>query len=312
MRILVKNITIEAKEIIEDAGHEVVNVDYFSDSLINYINDESIEGVIFDNVEDFNSDMIEACMSLKLLAFKDNVEDNSDVQYVKEQGIEVVSASESVSIAKAELAFAHLLGMVRFLHQSNREMPLEGDMIFNQLHDNFIGTELRGKTIGIIGMNTTGIELAKIGIGLGMKPLMTDHQPKSVLVPLEFFDGQSIEFTIDYSDFNEVLTKSDFVVLNTKTDSSYIIDKEQIKKLKKGVGLINLESGAINEIALLNAIEEKRVAYAGLDAFEHQPTPEIQLLMNPELSLSPNIGAQTFETQLKIHRELANLIANID
>ncbi len=311
MRILVKNITIEAKEIIEEAGNEVLNVDYFPDDLINYINDEHIEGIVFDNIEDFNSDMIETCVGLKLLAFKDDIEDNIDVQYAKEQGIIVVSASESVSVAKAELAFAHLLGMVRFLHQSNREMPLEGDMSFNQLHDNFIGTELKGKTIGIIGMNSTGVELAKIAIGLGMKPLMTGHQYKTVLVPLEFFDGQSVEFTIDYTEFNEVLGKSDFIILNTKTDNSYIIDKEQLKKMKRGVGIVNLESGAINEIALLKAIEDKKVTYAGLDAFENQPSPEIQLLMNPELSLSPNISSQTYETHIKIHRELANLIANV-
>ncbi len=312
MKILAKNITIDAKKLLKASGIEIIDTEISQDEIIETIENEYIEGIVFDKFEDFNSDLIDSCTGIKLIAFKESVEENSDIQYAKDQGIHVVSVSNSESVAKAELAFAHLLGMVRFLHQSNREMPLEGDMSFDILHNNFIGTELRGKTIGIIEMNDTGIEIAKMAIGLGMKPLMTDHQPKNVLVPLEFYDGQTIEFHIEYSDFNDVLSKSDFIIINTKSENTYIIDQQHFEQLKNGVGIINLEQGAINEIALLNAIEQKKVTFAGLDAFENQPKPEIQLLMNPELSLSPNIGSKTYEAQLKISNELANLILEID
>ncbi|PIE99583.1 MAG: 3-phosphoglycerate dehydrogenase [Polaribacter sp.] len=311
MKILATNLTIDAKKLLKASDIEVIDTEITQNELINFIENQYIEGIIFDKLEDFNSDLIDTCTSIKLIAFKDNIEENSDIQYAKDQGIHIVSVSNATSVAKAELTFAHLLGMVRFLHQSNREMPLEGDINFDVLHNNFMGTEVKDKTIGIIGMNNTGIEIAKIAIGLGMKPLMTDHQPKNVLVPIEFYDGQTIEFHIEYSDFNDVLSKSDFLIINTKSDNSFILDEHHFEQLKNGVGIVNLEQGAINEITLLNAIEHKKVTFAGLDAFEHQPTPEIQLLMNPELSLSPNVGSKTYEAQLKISNELANAIVNI-
>lgn len=308
MKILVNNITQSGLEILTQSNFEIFNTKVAKEQLINFIIENQIDAIVFDSENDFNADFIDSCSSLKLIAFKDEIEENSDIQYAKDQGIQIITVSNATSVAKAELIFAHLLGMVRFLHQSNREMPLEGDMSFNMLHKSFLGQELKGKTIGIIGMNNAGIETAKIAIGIGMKVIMTDHEPKNVLIPLEFFDGQSVEFYIEYSSFDNVISSSDFIAVNTKSENGFIFDEPQFEKMKTGVGIVNIEQGAINEVPLLKAIESKKVIFAGLDAFENQPKPEIQLLMNPELSLSPNISTKTFEAQVKMSNELVTKI----
>ncbi len=311
MKILGTNLTLKAKEILKNAQMEIIEEQVSQSKLINFVEEHFIEGIIFDTLEHFNSDIIDACPHIKLIAFKEEIEENSDIQFAKDQGIHIIDIQESTATSKAELCIAHLTGMVRFLHQSNREMPLEGDMNFENLHHNFIGTELKGKTLGIIGINSVCKELVRISIGLGMKPLITDHEPKNLSVPVEFFDGQTIDFQLEYSDFNELISQSDFLIINTSGNGVYIIDDYHFEKMKKGVGIISISKGGVNEIALINAIENKKVMFAGLDVFENQPNPEIQLLMNPELSLSPNLSSQTYEAQIKISEELANAIVDV-
>lgn len=311
MKILANNITPNGQHILTNSGFEIITEDIPNNELISFINEHQIDGIILNSPDEFNIDFVDMCSSLKLIAFKQLTESNQDIQYAKEQGLHIIDAENATAVSIAEMAFAHLLGMVRFLHQSNREMPLEGETNFYALHHNFKGVELRGKTIGIVGMNASGVEMAKIALGFGMKILMTDHEPKNVLIPIDFFDGQSVEFYIEPTNFNELISTSDFLIINTSGNGAYIIDTPQIEKLKSGVGVVNMIQGAVNEMALLNAIEDKKVNFAGLDVFEKQPNPEIQLLMNPELSLSPNTGAKTYEAEAKISEILSNQIINL-
>lgn len=311
MKVLVNNLSQSGNVILNEANFEVITTKVAKEQLANYINNNQIDVVVFETPEDFNAELVDTCSSLKLIAFKNLIEENSDIQYAKDQGLYVIDATKSSAIAIAEMTFAHLFGMVRFLHQSNREMPLEGDINFRMLQKAYKGTELKGKTIGIIGMNAAGIETAKIALGIGMKVIMTNHEPKSILIPIDFFDGQSIDFSFEAVELNKVLTEADFITIHTNAFDEYIIDTPQFEKLKNGVGIINMVQGAINEVTLINAIEAKKVKFAALDAFEKQPTPEIQLLMNPEISLSPNVSLHTFETEERISIELANQIVNL-
>jgi D-3-phosphoglycerate dehydrogenase len=168
------------------------------------------------------------------------------------------------------------------------------------------GTELRGKTIGIIGFGRIGQEVAKIAIGLGMSILATDKRVKSAPITLDFFNGKKMTFTIDTVDEATLLKDSDFITLHVPSQDDYIISKKEFEQMKDGVGIINTATGGIlHEVDLVFAIESGKVQFAGLDVFETEPTPAVQLLMNQEISLTPHIGAETKEAQERIGLELA-------
>jgi D-3-phosphoglycerate dehydrogenase len=258
-------------------------------------------------------ELIEACPSIKLIGRAGVGLDNIDVAYAEENGLHVINTPEASSSSVAELVFAHLLGSVRFLHSSNREMPLEGDSRFKELKKAYAqGTELRGKTIGILGFGKIGQEVAKIAIGMGMKVLATDNEVESAPITLDFFNGQKITFTINTVDKEELLKESDFITLHVPYQENYIITASEIELMKEGVGIINTSRGGIlHEVDLIKAIESGKVQFAGLDVYETEPSPAVQLLMNPEISMSPHIGAATKEAQERIGIELANQIIEL-
>jgi len=142
-----------------------------------------------------------------------------------------------------------------------------------------------------------------------MEVLATDHFTESAPISIEFFNGQKITITIETTDLDTLLKESDFISLHVPVQENYVIGTKEISKMKTGVGIINAaRGGVVDEIALIKAIKEKKVKFAGLDVFEKEPSPEIQLLMNPELSLTPHIGAATVEAQDRIGSELATQI----
>jgi D-3-phosphoglycerate dehydrogenase len=192
-------------------------------------------------------------------------------------------------------------------------MPLEGDSNFKKLKKAFAkGVELRGKTIGIIGFGRIGRETAKIALGIGMNVIAYDKFLKSADIKLEFMDNKTIDFNIKISKFDDLLKASDFISLHVPAQKNYVIDKSEFNKMKDGVGIINAaRGGVINEVELVSALESGKVAFAGLDTFENEPKPEIQLLMNSKLSLTPHIGAATNEAQDRIGLELAEQISNL-
>jgi len=192
-------------------------------------------------------------------------------------------------------------------------MPLEGETKFNTLKKSFNNaTELSGKTLGVIGMGNIGMEVIKMGISLGMTILAYNRTTKTETVKISFFDGQSLHFEIKSVNLDEVLKKSDFISINIANTEEYLIDNNEIAMMKDGVFIANTARGGIlNEVALINAIESGKVAGAALDVFENEPNPEIEILMNPALSLSPHIGGNTLEAQNRIAEELAEQIIKI-
>lgn len=314
MKILVNDgISASGIETLEKAGFEVINTKVAQEQLENYINDQGIDAVIVRSNTQIRQELIEACPSIKLIGCAGVGMDNIDVKYAIDNGVHVVNTQEASALSVAELVFAHLFGMVRFLHQSNREMPLEGDMSFNTLKKQFSqGTELRGKTLGIVGFGNIGQEVAKMAIALGMKVITTDTEVQEATITIPFFDGQSVNFSVETQPFNDVLSKADFITLHLPAQDEYVITATEFDKMKDGVGIVNTSRGSVlNEVDLVNAIESGKVKYAGLDVFENQPTPEIQLLMNPEVSMTPHIGASTIEAQERIGVELANKIIKL-
>ena len=311
MKILANDgISQNGMDALEAAGFEVLNIKVAQNQLESYINTNGIDAVLVRSATEIRQELLEACPSIKLIGRGGVGMDNIDVQFAEDQGIHVINTPEASSIAVAELVFAHLFGLARFLHQANREMPLEGDTRFNDLKKMYAeGIELRGKTLGIIGFGRIGQETAKIALGMGMKVIATDIFIQNATISLNFFDGQKVNFNIDTVSKEAVFKEADFISIHTPSTENYLIDQNEIQQMKPGVGIINTARGGIlNEVALVNAIEEGKVLFAGLDVFEKEPTPEMQLLMNPELSLTPHIGAATKEAQDRIGSELANQI----
>ena len=311
MKILANDgISQSGIDALQQGGFEVITTKVAQVQLEKFINEHQIDAILVRSATQVRQELIDACPSIKLIGRGGVGMDNIDVDYAKDQGLHVINTPAASSSSVAELVFAHLFGMVRFLHQSNREMPLEGDSRFKDLKKAYAsGSELRGKKIGIIGFGRIGQEVAKIALGLGMEVIANDHFTESAPITIEFFNGQRITIPVETTDLDTLLKESDFISLHVPVQDSYVIGEKEIEKMKTGVGIVNAaRGGVIDEMALINAIETKKIKFAGLDVFEKEPAPEIQLLMNPELSLTPHIGAATIEAQDRIGTELATQI----
>lgn len=298
---------------LEAAGFEVNTTTVAQEQLINYINENNISVLLVRSATTARKDLIDACPNLKIIGRGGVGMDNIDVAYAKEKGLHVINTPAASSQSVAELVFAHLYGGVRFLHDANRAMPLDGDSQFKKLKKNYAkGVELRGKTLGVIGFGRIGQEVAKIGLGVGMKVIAADKFIDAADVSVDFFDGQSVKFNIKTEAMDDVLKQSDFITLHVPAQKDYVIGKAQFDLMKDGSAIINAaRGGVVNEVDLVTALESGKLAFAGLDTFQNEPTPAVQLLMNGRISLTPHIGAATNEAQDRIGTELATQIKNI-
>lgn len=298
---------------LEKAGFEVITTKVSQEQLLNYINEHHIDVVLVRSATQVRKDIIDACPSLKIIGRGGVGMDNIDVHYARDKGLHVINTPAASSASVAELVFAHLYGGVRYLYDSNRNMPLEGDARFKDLKKNYSkGIELRGKTIGIVGLGRIGCEVAKIALGCGMKVIAHDSYIDEADIYLEFYDGQHISFNIKSESLSKVLSQSDFITVHVPSQKGYVIGREEIDQMKDGAAIINAaRGGIIDEVALVEALDSGKLSFAGLDTFEQEPTPAIKVLMNHKISLSPHIGAATVEAQDRIGSELASQIISI-
>lgn len=298
---------------LEAAGYEVLTTTVAQEQLQNYINDNDITVLLVRSATKVRKDIIDNCPNLKIIGRGGVGMDNIDVDYAREKGLHVINTPAASSHSVAELVFGHFYGLARFLHNSNRDMPLEGDTNFKALKKAYAkGIELKGKTLGVIGFGRIGQATAKIGIGAGMKVVAYDPFMEKANLELDFFDGQKLNFEIETISKEDVLKQADFISLHVPAQKEYVIDEAELNMMKDGVFIANAaRGGVVNEFALVKAIESRKVAGAALDVFEKEPQPEIQLLMNASLSLTPHTGAATNEAQDRIGVELADQIISI-
>lgn len=297
--------------LLEENGFEVLTTKVAQEQVVAYINKHEINVLLVRNATKVNKDIIDNCPSLKVIGSGGIRMDKIEVDYARSHGKNVISTLESSSISIAELVFAHLFSGARFLHDANRNMPLEGDSNFNSLNKAYAnGVELRGKTLGIIGFANAGQEVARMALALGMNVIVTDGTTAETELKLSFFNGQSVSLKIDKVTLNELLEKSDFITLHLPTsEKKYLINEAEFQLMKDNVGIINVsQGGIINEVALLKALDDGKVLFAGLDVFEEEPNPAVQVLMHPKISLTPHIGAATIEAHEKTGVELADQI----
>ncbi len=314
MKILANDgISKSGVNLLEKNGFEVETTKVAQEQLPNYINENNITVLLVRSATQVRKDIIDSCKGLRIIGRGGVGMDNIDVEYAKSKNIDVINTPAASSKSVAELVFSHLFGCVRFVHNSNRDMPLDGDTHFKDLKKSCAGgTELSGKTLGIIGFGRIGQEVAKIAIGIGMKVLFSDKFLEKKDIEIEFFDNQKLSFKLSSTKIDILLKNSDFITLHVPATDKYLIDKKEIDLMKNGSGIVNLaRGGVINEEELLKALDSDKLAFAAIDTFEDEPKPKIKILMNSKISLSPHIGAATLEAQDRIGIELAEKITEI-
>lgn len=314
MKVLANDgISTSGIKALEKAGFEVITTKVAQEQVENYINAHQISVILVRSATKVRKDIIDNCPSLKIIGRGGVGMDNIDVDYARSKGIHVINTPASSSESVAELVFAHLFSGVRFLHDSNRNMPLEGDTNFNGLKKAYgNGVELRGKTLGIIGFGRIGQAVAKMALGLGMKVIASDKYVGQAVIRVDFYNGQFINVDIVTEPLEDLLRHSNFITLHVPAQDGYVIGREELKIMKDDIGIVNAaRGGVIDEVALVEALDEGKVLFAGLDVFENEPTPEMKILMHPKISLTPHIGAATNEAQDRIGTELAEQIISL-
>ncbi len=315
MKVLANDgISESGKKKLEEAGFEVDLTSVSQEQLGNYIKENNVSALLVRSATKVRKDLMDELNGqLKLIGRGGVGMDNIDVDYARSKGIHVINTPAASSRSVAELVFAHLLGMVRFLFDANQKMPLEGDTKFKELKKNYAaGIELKGKTLGIIGFGRIGKEVGRMAYGLGMNIAVHDNDPDPVELDIPFADGQKLTTTIKPVGLDELLKTADFVTVHVSGAGKTLIGKKEMETMKDRAGVVNTaRGGVIDEEALLDALDNGKLAYAALDVFINEPQPAMKVLMSPYTSLSPHIGAATLEAQDRIGEELADQIIDL-
>ena len=277
-------------------GFEVVNEHYDKDVLGTTLKEFDI--LVIRSATKVNADILDQAEGgrLKLIIRAGVGIDNIDVPYATQKGIVVKNTPNASSDSVAELAIGHMFALARFIAISNCTMR-EGQ--WNK--KKYEGIELGGKTLGIIGMGRIGKALAKKAEALGMNIIYND------------MFGRQDSLTYDFLELEDLLKSSDFISLHVPYDKEKgsLIGKAQFDIMKDGVYLINCARGkVVEEAALLEALDSGKVAGAGIDVFEEEPTKNEALVNHPKVSVTPHIGAATKEAQERIGEEVVTTISD--
>jgi D-3-phosphoglycerate dehydrogenase len=293
MKILVTDgISPEGAKILADAGHEVNQKTLTPNELLSAI--PGYDCIIVRSATKVTKEVIDAGKTLRVIARGGVGVDNIDVKHAQSKNIVVLNTPAASAISVAELAIGHMLAVSRFLHVSTAEMR-EGKWPKKEYSK---GTELYNKNLGIVGLGNIGKEVARRALGMGMRVLAYDPP----FTPMDFF----VEITTK----ERLLANADYITLHLpyKKEQGPTIGRTEIAQMKKGVIIINCaRGGVVDEQALLEALNNGKVAAAGLDVFMDEPPTEAQkaLINHPHVSVSPHIGGSTIEAQQRVGTEIA-------
>lgn len=274
-------------------GIDVINEHYDVSQLEEKIKD--VDVIVVRSATKIRKNIIDKALEtnkLKLVIRGGVGVDNIDVDYAEVNGIKVLNTPNASSASVAELALAHMFCLARFLNNSNLTMR-NGQWNKNQ----YVGIELSGKTLGIIGMGRIGKELASKAKSLGMNVIYYDSLGSVI-------QDDSYKLV----SFDDVLKESDFISIHVSGNKP-IITKNELIKMKKSAFLINCARGnVVDEDELLKALEDGILGGAGLDVYSQEPTKNLKLINNPKVSVTPHIGASTKEAQERIGDEIVSII----
>ena len=245
------------------------------------------DGVIVRSATKITADLMDAANKLRVIGRAGVGVDNIDVKAATERGIVVMNAPDGNTITTAEHTIALLVSMARNVPQAHAKLQ---SGVWDK--KSFVGVELNGKTLGVIGLGRIGRHVAKIAKGFGMNIFAYDP-----FVSTE----QAKDYGFELGTLDEVFQKADFLTIHTPVtdDTRNIIGADAFAKMKKGVRLINCaRGGLVDETALLAAIENGTVAAAAMDVFAQEPLDENSpLLKNDKIITTPHLGASTTEAQ---------------
>lgn len=272
---------------------EVIDEHFEGEELENKI--KEVNAIVIRSATKVRKKLIDKAMetgNLKVIIRGGVGVDNIDVAYAKSVGIDVRNTPAASSNSVAELALGQMFVLARFISQANATMA-EG----NWNKKKYTGIELAGKTVGIIGMGRIGRALAKKCYALGMT--------------INYFDSiGKIEELNEYTsvNFDELLKTSDFISIHIPT-TDVLIGKDEINKMKSGAFIINTARGTvIDNDALIEALDNGKLAGAALDVFANEPKPDLKLVKHERISPTPHIGASTREAQERIGDEIVAIL----
>lgn len=271
----------------------------YHDSNIPLSKEEIIEGIKGQDAllcplsDKIDKDVIDAGDKLKIIANYGAGFDNIDIDYAREKGIVVTNAPAPASaVSTAELAFGLMRAAARKI-VSGDKVTRAGEF-YGWRPTFYLGSQLKGKTLGIIGLGNIGKNLAKRARAFEMKVVYYSRTRK------EDFEK---EFDIEYMDKDEVIRSSDFLSLHTAyvPDLRHMISKKELEMMKKSAILINASRGPIvDEDALVDALIENVIAGAALDVYEFEPRVNEKLMDLDNVILAPHLGNATFEARLEM------------
>lgn len=301
MKILITDkMAEEAIQLLKDSGQDVMFNEMDGDTLLKEIS--GYDALMVRSRTKVTTEIVKtgADKNLKVIGRAGIGVDNIDIETAAKNGIKVVNAPTGATVSVAELAIGHMLSLSRHLTMANSTMK-KGEWAKKQLK----GNELYEKTLGLIGSGNIARKTAEIANGFGMKilvysPHCTDEKARSM-------GAKNIGL-------DELLEKSDFVSLHiphTK-DTHYLIDKIKLSKMKKTAFLINCaRGGTVNEKALYEALKNGDIRGAAVDVFENEPPKDNPLLKLDNVVLSPHIGANTKEGQIRAGTVCAEQIIKV-
>lgn len=298
-RILIADpVSEEGIALLRTAGEVVVRTGLTSDELIAII--PEFDALVVRSETKVTRPVIEAGRRLQVVGRAGVGVDNIDLEAATERGVIVVNAPQGNTIAATEHTIALLLALARHVPQADASLRAG-----RWDRKSYVGTELRGKTLGVIGLGKIGTEVARRAIGLEMNVIGYDP-----FVP----DERARALGIEPVDFDTVITRSDFITVHVplSAGNAGMIGAEEIARMKPGVRLINVaRGGIIDEAALAAGVRSGKVAGAALDVFTSEPVADRTLLDDPRIIVTPHLGASTAEAQERVALDVAEQIVDV-
>jgi D-3-phosphoglycerate dehydrogenase len=275
-------------KVFKDRGHELVEKPGIKkDDLLKVIHE--FDGLVVRSGTKVTKEIIDAGVNLKIIGRAGTGVDNIDVRAATSKGILVVNTPGGNTISTGELALSHILALARNIPQATASLKAgRWDRAL------YTGSELSGKTLGVIGVGKIGREVAKWCRGFGMTTIGYD--------PV-LSEQNARNFGIEPVPLEELFKTADFITIHTPLtkETQHIVNAQSLAQCKRGVRIINCaRGGIIDEVALLAALQSGQVGGAALDVFEIEPPGEESLALrkHPQVVVTPHLGASTFDAQV--------------
>lgn len=288
----------EAVEMLRKKGFEVEEKFYPEEELKDKIKD--IDIIIVRSATKIRKEIIDEALktkNLKMIIRAGVGLDNIDVNYARENGLVVRNTPSASSNAVAELVLCEMLVLARNVKIANLKL---GEGIWDK--KNLKGTEIYGKTIGIIGFGNIARKLAQKAHNLGMKVMYND---------IAEYENEGKDYK--FANFDEIIENADYITVHTPLTekTKYMFNKDVFKRMKNTAFLINCARGGIvNEKDLLEALNQNQIAGAAIDCFENEPRPLEDIVNHPRVTVTPHIGASTNEAQKRIAYEIVDIVSD--